>query len=543
MRFELRLVLMALAVIILLPWILPSGLWDDDYQKGLDAYDAGNYATALAKLTPLAEEGRVKPQFYLGVMYDDGKGVSQDYVEAAKWYRLAAEADDAKAQNNLGEMYAEGKGVSQDYAEAEKWFRLAAEAKYVEAQNNLGLMYAEGKGIPQDYILAYAWYSRAIAKGNDEALKNRNIVASRMSSTQIAEAQFALGNMYAQDATKNKYFFNDSYNIEAAKWYRLAAEAGVADADSQFFLGLRYADGKGVPKNYAESIKWIRLAAEAGHTDAQLNLGLKYANGRGVPQDDAEAVKWFRLAAENDGNAHFNLRWMYANGRGVVPPEDAEAMKWTPRAAESGHLALMYNSAVEDLDGEGNLQNNRGTNVLTVFGASYLGLNYATGNGVPQDYAEALKWFRLADEAGDTEAPCRLKAMYVEYEGSTQNCEEIKKWTRLAAEAGIVEAQNDLGAMYASGRDITQDNSRADTLLEWAFGNSKDTPNDVPEHIPEHIPQDNRLAYMWYNLAAAQGDKKATESRDEIARIMTPEQITEAQEMSLRCLAREYKGC
>ena len=60
-------------------------------------------------------------------MYDKGQGVPQDYAEAVKWYRLAAEQGDADAQYNLGVMYDNGQGVPQDYAEAVKWYRLAAE--------------------------------------------------------------------------------------------------------------------------------------------------------------------------------------------------------------------------------------------------------------------------------------------------------------------------------------------------------------------------------------------------------------------------------
>ena len=67
-------------------------------------------------------------------MYDDGKGVPQDYVEAVKWYRKAAEKGFAPAQVNLGRMYDEGAGVPQDYAEAVKWVRNAAEQGYAMAQ-------------------------------------------------------------------------------------------------------------------------------------------------------------------------------------------------------------------------------------------------------------------------------------------------------------------------------------------------------------------------------------------------------------------------
>ena len=59
-------------------------------------------------------------------MYEKGYGVPQDYMEAVKWYRMAAEQGEAWAQSNLGLMYANGRGVAQDYIEAHKWFNLAA---------------------------------------------------------------------------------------------------------------------------------------------------------------------------------------------------------------------------------------------------------------------------------------------------------------------------------------------------------------------------------------------------------------------------------
>ena len=74
-------------------------------------------------------------------MYENGRGVTQDYAEAVRWYRLAAEQDYARGQTNLGFMYDNGHGVTQDYAEAVRWFRLAAEQDNATAQGNLGFMY------------------------------------------------------------------------------------------------------------------------------------------------------------------------------------------------------------------------------------------------------------------------------------------------------------------------------------------------------------------------------------------------------------------
>ena len=82
---------------------------------------------------------------------------------------------------------------------------------------------------------------------------------------------------------------------EAGKWYRLAAEQGVAEA--QLILGIMYAEGKEVPKDNTEAVKWYRKAAEQGLAEAQHRLGLTYVLGQGVPEDYVKAYAWMNLAA------------------------------------------------------------------------------------------------------------------------------------------------------------------------------------------------------------------------------------------------------
>ncbi len=121
-------------------------------------------------------------------------GVTQDYAKAVKWYRRAAEQGYALAQFALGVQYREGKGVTQDYAEAVKWYRKAAEQGHASAQYSLGLMYVEGRAVPQDYVRAHMWFNLADSRSEpgadqDRAVKNRDIVAAKMTPAQIAEAQ------------------------------------------------------------------------------------------------------------------------------------------------------------------------------------------------------------------------------------------------------------------------------------------------------------------------------------------------------------------
>ena len=77
--------------------------------------------------------------------------------------------------------------------------------------------------------------------------------------------------------------------------------------------------GRGVPRDYAEAARWYHLAAEQGVADAQNNLGILYSGGRGVPQDDAEAARWYHLAAEQgNAQAQFLLGIIYGKGEGVT---------------------------------------------------------------------------------------------------------------------------------------------------------------------------------------------------------------------------------
>jgi TPR repeat protein len=125
----------------------------------------------------------------LGIAYDLGEGVPKDDVEAARWWRLAAEQGYADAQCSLGIAYDLGKGVPKDAVEAVKWWRLAAEQGHIASQFNLGTAHNLGKGIPKDVVEGYKWLNIAAAFGANEAGKSRDELADSMTPDQIAEAQ------------------------------------------------------------------------------------------------------------------------------------------------------------------------------------------------------------------------------------------------------------------------------------------------------------------------------------------------------------------
>ncbi len=96
-----------------------------DFSDGLEAYDSGDYETALAEWQPLAEAGDPEAQVALAGLYLTGAGVAADPGEAARWFRLAAEQGDPVAQLNLGDLYSRGLGVARDLVEAYVWLSLA----------------------------------------------------------------------------------------------------------------------------------------------------------------------------------------------------------------------------------------------------------------------------------------------------------------------------------------------------------------------------------------------------------------------------------
>jgi TPR repeat protein len=155
-----------------------------------------DYAEAAKWYRKAAEQGHAMAQSQLGLMFASGQGVPQDFAEAARWCRPAAEAGVAEAQWQLGDMHIKGQGVPQDYTKAAEWCRKAAEQGNPNAQMLLGALYHNGQGVPRDYVQAQMWLTLAAAgfppskAGNREKVASlREIVAAKMTEPQIAQAQ------------------------------------------------------------------------------------------------------------------------------------------------------------------------------------------------------------------------------------------------------------------------------------------------------------------------------------------------------------------
>ncbi len=124
-----------------------------------------------------AEAGNWRAQFELGLMYDIGKDLPQNFEEAMKWYTLAANNGSAGAMHNIGILYLNGSGVQKSYETAYKWLMRAIDAsEYKHSLEMIGWMYEHGYYVEQSYEKAVQWYEKAAAQDQYEALYSLGVL-------------------------------------------------------------------------------------------------------------------------------------------------------------------------------------------------------------------------------------------------------------------------------------------------------------------------------------------------------------------------------
>jgi len=142
---------------------------------------------------------------------------------------------------------------------------------------------------------------------------------------------------------------------------------------------------------------------------------------------------------------------------------------------------------------------------------SYLGQMYRQGLGVEQDFKEAFKWTQKAAGQGLASDQYNLGYMYDNGRGVEQDFKEAVKWYQKAADQGDLKAQNNLGVKYANGQGVEQNY------------------------------QNYVTAYAWWNIAATNGNQKVKKGLSQLAEIMTPAQIAEAEELVKEMIKKNPK--
>lgn len=249
-----------------------------------------------------------------------------------------------------------------------------------------------------------------------------------------------------------------------------AAQADLQEANEAFARG-----------DYAAALKEFKQLAVNGDARAQYNLGLMYDNGQGIARDAKQAVLWYQKAADRGlAEAQLRLGFAYNFGYGVVQDRVI--------------AASLYRKAAEQGLAEAQLK---------------LAGSYSEGWGVNKDPKQHFYWLGKAAEQGDPVAQNGLARCFYFGDGTPQNYQQALKWFLKAVDQRGIDSLSQLGVIdsqYLLG-----------TMFEKGYGVRKDLVE----------------AHKWYNIAAVDAEldllQHSAKARDAIEKLMTLEQVTEAQ--------------
>ena len=273
--------------------------------------------------------------------------------------------------------------------------------------------------------------------------------------------------------------------------------ARKGNALAQYQAGIMLSLGEGTSRDTKAALSWLRASALQGYAEARLALGALCAEGEGTPQDKAEAVNWLReAAAKGNTRAQSILKELekdmaaetlpeeellaraYASLEGKgVPQDKAEAARWFRKAVVKGNVDAQWR----------------------------LAMLYGEGDGVPLDTDEAADWLRKAATQGHADARYQLAMICKESESVRQDIKQAAEWLRKAAEQGHAKAQYQLARMYHEGDGIPRDGKQA---IYWyrklAEEDSVSSMMAIARIYAEGdgVPRDRHTAILWYHWAA-----------------------------------------
>ncbi len=260
-------------------------------------------------------------------------------------------------------------------------------------------------------------------------------------------------------------------------------------------------------RDYRTAMSELAPVADAGDARAQYQVGLMLLNGLGATRDEVKAADYLgRAAGQNYAQAQTLLGALYLQGRGV-PRDEAKGTDLIRRAAEAGVAAAQYAMGVLLVEGRG---------------------------GLPKDPATAAQWFKAAADQNHVPAYCWLG----ELADREKNAAEAVSWWRKGAASGDRGCQYLLGRAYFEGKGgLPRDAGEGVAWFRRAANQRLPAAQAALAYAYERgagVPTDYVLAYMWFNLARAQGHnpQPMRDAMEALEKKMTAEQIAEAQKRS-----------
>lgn len=364
----------------------------------------------IRDLRQAAERGESQAMVELARAYDDGEGVPENARTAYRWYLRAAELGHPDAMYAVGSSLIEGDGVEADPPAGREWLERACATDHGLAWWRLALCSAEGSGCPRDLERAL----RVAREGWDRAREPLCAVL--------------LADLYGDELADDD---------AALSWYRVAADAG--DADAMVVLGYRARFGEGVPQNLPAAVRWYRKAAELDNEVGMSNLAVCYENGEGVERDLSEAFRLRARAAElgHDASAVW-LGFAYLDGTGV--------------RADAAHGLAVLDPHTGDPE------------------VAYdLGLRWFEGcAALDRDVEQGLRWLRAAADAGEPRATLFLGVCYWNGEGVLLDRQQAVRLYLRAARRRDDHAWWNLALAFDLGEGVARDPARAERCLRRA---------------------------------------------------------------------------
>lgn len=344
----------------------------------------------------------------------------------------------------------------------------------------------------------------------------------------------------------------------AVEWYRKSADAGWAMG--AYNLGVLFAIGKGVEKDFVASAKWYERAAELGLHDAAVVRGTMWSNGEGPGPDMGKAIEWWmRAARAGVAKAMFYIGESHRVGAGV-PRDEVEAVGWYLRAVEIEEAnitvqrfqqlreivekrakkkepaavcrwgqMLVHGAGVERDVPEGALWLENAAPAIPEAARELADL-HRTGEGVEENLEEAVRLYESAANRGDQKAQHALAYARSEGLGGERNLDEAIRWYRASAEQGALHSLNDLGVTL-QGRDPA---ASLACSLEAAERGYRRAMLRVGMLLRDGTcgPRDPVQALRWLFRALANGLADAVHEMHALGRELTDEQIVEANRLA-----------